>query len=122
MDREVVHPADAKSGAVFERFRADGRAYFVKRTSPERDWIMRVTGDRDFRTHRIWRAGILHRAAAVVEHAIVDVTVEGGELVVLMRDVGDALVPPGDGIVPQEQHRALLTGLAGLSALFAGWR
>lgn len=116
-----VRPADGKSGATFERFTDGGQRRFRKRVRPERDWVMRITGDRDFRTARIWRAGIMHRAAAVVDHAVVDVAVTDGELTVLMRDVGDRLVPEGDGVLDMATHRGLLDGIAALGAEFRGW-
>ena len=65
-DRQQVQPPDARSGAVFERFRVGERRYFRKRVRPECDWIMRVTGDRDFRTAKAWNAGLMRRAEAAV--------------------------------------------------------
>ena len=55
-------------------------------------------------------------------HAVLDVAVVDGELSVLMADVGDRLVPPGDAPVDLALHDALLDGLAGLAATFTGWR
>ena len=65
-ERERLRPSDARSGATFERFRVGGRRYFTERVRPECDLIMRVTGDRDFRTAKAWHAGLLRRAAAAV--------------------------------------------------------
>jgi hypothetical protein len=121
-DREQVRPPDARSGAVFERFRVGERQYFLKRVRPEGDWIMRVTGDRDFRTAKAWNTGLMHRARAAVVHAVLDVAVVDGELTVLMQDVGDRLVPPGDAPIDLALHHTLLDGLAGLAATFAGWQ
>src|SRR5690242_5155848 len=121
-DRERLRPPDARSGAVFERFRVGERRYFLKRLRPDDDWITRVTGDRDFRTAKAWRAGLMRRAEAAVVHAVLDVAVVDGALAVLMDDVGDRLVPPGDAPVARAVHHALLDGLAGLAATFAGWR
>lgn len=121
-DREQLQPPDARSGAVFERFRVGERRYFLKRLRPECDWIMRVTGDRDFRTAKAWDAGLMRRAEAAVVHAVLDVAVVDGELAVLMDDVGDLLVPPGDAPIDPAVHHALLDGLAGLAATFAGWQ
>jgi hypothetical protein len=50
------------------------------------------------------------------------VAVVDGELSVLMADVGDRLVPPGDAPVDLALHHALLDGLAGLAATFTGWQ
>lgn len=120
-ERTPLRPVDARSGAVFERLRVGDRRLFHKRVRPERDWIMRITGDRDFRTAKAWRAGILHRAAGAVVHTVVDVAVTDGELVVLMDDVERWLVPAGDEPVAATTHRALVDGLAALGAEFAGW-
>ena len=120
-DREQVRPSDARSGAVFERFRVGERWYFLKRVRPEHDWVMRVTGDRDFRTAKAWNAGLMRRAEAAVVHAVLDVAAVDGELFGLMDDVGDRLVPPGDTLIAPAAHHALLDGLAGLAATFAGW-
>ena len=57
--REQVHPADARSGSRFERVVLDGEPHFLKVLSYRTDWIMRVIDDRDLRTFRIWRAGLL---------------------------------------------------------------
>ena len=57
-ERVPLRPADARSGATFERLRIDGRRYFLKVLSAEADWIMRVTGNT---TH--WElAGLAGRA------------------------------------------------------------
>lgn len=117
-----VRPADARSGATFERFTDGGRRWFRKRLRPEHDWITRITGDRDVRTAKIWRAGVMRRAAAVVDHAVVDVSVVDGELAILMRDVGDRLVPEGDGVLDPVTHRGLLDGIAALGTEFRGRR
>ena len=119
--REPVHPGDARFGATFERFRVGAARYFVKRVSPERDWILRATGDRDFRMLKVWRAGLMHRASRVVEHAVLDVELADGELVVLMRDVGELLVPDRDGPIDLDGHQALLSGMAAFAAEFWGW-
>src|ERR1700750_740445 len=83
-DREELRPSDARSGAAFERFRVGERRYFLKRVRPECDWVMRVTGDRDFRTAKAWNAGLMHCAHAAVVHTVLNVAVVDGELSVLM--------------------------------------
>src|SRR5215831_6041909 len=121
-----VRPSDARAGADYQRVMAGGRAYFLKRLSPASDWIMRVTGDHMHRPYQIWQAGIMDKAPACIDHAIVamEVTGTGDEAVlsVLMRDVAPCLVPPGDAPVPQAQHEAFLAHMAELSAAFWGWR
>lgn len=123
--REVVRTGDARSGATFERLVIDGGHYFLKRVSPRTDWVMRVTGDCVYRTHRVWEAGVMHRVPPCIDHAVVAVEVVGvgaeSELWVLMRDVAADLVPEGDAPVPMAQHAGFIAHLAELSASFWGW-
>ena len=122
---EDVRPSDARAGAEYRRVTADGRAYFLKRLSPATDWIMRVTGDRVHRPYLVWRAGIMDKAPGCIDHTVVAMEVtgtgEGTVLSVLMRDIGQCLVPPGDARVARAQHKAFLTHMAELSAAFWGW-
>ena len=123
--RTAVNPGDARSGSTFEEIELDGRRYFLKCLGHHSDWIMRVTGDRDLRTFRIWQAGIMDQAPACIDHAVVGMAVEGegddATLAVLMRDVGAGLVPEGDAVIPLRQHRRFVDHLAELSAAFWGW-
>ncbi|MGN6473979.1 MAG: hypothetical protein ACTHK4_10090, partial [Mycobacteriales bacterium] len=101
-ERHRVQPPDGKSSSTFERVTIDGERYFLKRLSPATDWIMRVTGDHVHRPYLIWRAGLMDRAPACIDHTVVAMEVEGdGDAAVcstLMRDVADLLVPEGDTI------------------------
>lgn len=123
--REGVRPADARAGAVYERVTVDGMAYFVKRLSPASDWIMRVTGDHVHRPYLVWQAGIMDRAPGCIDHTVVAMDVDGdgdhAVLTILMRDVGGFLVPPGDTVVPMDQHAGFIAHMAALSAAFWGW-
>ncbi|HVS42403.1 MAG TPA: phosphotransferase [Candidatus Dormibacteraeota bacterium] len=123
--RETVRTGDAKSGSVFERVVIDGEGHFLKRLSPGTDWVMRVTGDHVHRPYLVWRAGIMDRAPACIDHTVVAMEVEGdgdgAVLTVLMRDVADALVAEGDTPVSVDQHRGFVESLAELSAAFWGF-
>ena len=124
-DRRPVNPGDARSGSSFERVVIDGEPYFAKTLGYRTDWIMRVTGDRDLRTLKIWRAGIMAGAPDEIDHTVVGMAAEGeGEealLTILMRDVGDSLIPEGDSVIPIETHLGFIDGLAALSARYWGW-
>ncbi len=124
--RVVVTPGDARSGSTFEQVELGGERYFLKQLGHRTDWIMRVTGDRDVRTFKIWQAGVMDRAPSCIDHAVVGMAVEGeGEeamLGVLMRDIGSGLIPEGDDLISIELHRQLVDHLAALSAAFWGWR
>ena len=123
--REPVRPGDGRSGSAFERVIIDGHRYFLKRLSPSSDWIMRVTGDHVHRPYLVWRAGIMDRAPACIDHTVVAMEVSGegdeAELSMLMTDIGAYLVPEGDTVVPVAQHQGFVEHLAELSASFWGW-
>jgi Phosphotransferase enzyme family len=123
--REQVQPPDGRAGAMFERIVADGQRYFVKRLSPATDWLMRLTGDRVHRPYVVWRAGVMDRVPDCIDHAVVAMALAGtgdqAVLTMVMRDVGEYLVPPGDTVVPAAQHARFVEHLAALSARFAGW-
>ena len=123
--RVVLDPGDGKSGATFERVTIDGRPHFAKTAGYRTDWLMRTSGDRDLRTLKIWRAGIMRDAPTEIDHTVVgmavDGTGEGAMLTMLMRDVGAHLIAEGDAKVSVETHLGLIDGLAALSARYWGW-
>jgi hypothetical protein len=124
-ERILVNPGDARSGSTFERVRIGDTWYFAKTLGYRTDWIMRVTHDRDLRTLRIYRAGIMTGAPAEIDHGVVGMAADGdGEdalLTILMRDLSSTLIPEGDTTVSLSTHRALIDGMAALSARYWGW-
>ena len=124
--RTVVDPGDARSGSVFERVTIDGGAYFAKTLGYRTDWIMRITGDRDLRTLKIWQAGIMDAVPPEIDHTVVGMAATGeGEdalLTILMRDVGECLIPEGDTTISIETHLGFVDALAALSARHWAWR
>jgi len=123
--RELVDPGDARSGSVFERVTIDGQRYFAKTLGYRTDWIMRITGDRDLRTLKIWRAGVMGDVPPEIDHSVVGMAADGeGEdalLTILMRDVGRYLIPEGDATISLEDHLGFVDALAALSAHYWGW-
>ena len=123
--RERVVPADARSGAVFERIVVGPDRYFVKRFSFASDWIMRAIGDRMCRQYLVWQAGIMDQAPDSIDHAVVAMSLDGASddavLTIVMRDVGGLLVPTGDTMVPSGQHAAFITHMAALHSAFWNW-
>src|SRR5262245_19392906 len=114
--REPIVCEEAFSGASLERVElAGGRRLVLKRLPPDGDWLTRAT-DGFGRARQLWEDGTLDRVAAVVDHAVVDMVTDAGADVVVMEDVGRALLPTR-GRVTRAQSRALLTGLAGLHRL-----
>jgi hypothetical protein len=124
--RVAVHPADGKTGSTFEVVTVDGATYFCKRLSPASDWLMRVSGDHVHRPYLVWRAGIMDRAPAGIDHTVVAMQIDGvgddAVLTMVMRDVGAHLVPEGDEVVPLEHHAGFMEHMAELSTTFWGWR
>ena len=124
-ERQQVLPADARSGARFERVLIDGQPHFLKVLSYHTDWITRVIGDRDQRTFRIWQAGLLHRFPVEIDHTVVAMARDGegvaAQVGILMRDVGDRFVPPGDAPITAQTHARFIDHLAALCVAFRGW-
>jgi hypothetical protein len=59
-------PADARSGAAFERIVVGPDRYFVKRLSMASDWIMRASGDRVCRQYLSQLARLVHDRPEVI--------------------------------------------------------
>ena len=125
-EREVLVASDGKSGNVLERVLIGGERRVVKRMSLEGDWIMRVMGDRVFWPFLAARAGLFDRVPACIDHAVVAVAQDGdgltGELAFLMHDVGAQLIPEGDAVVTDAQHRGFVEHMAAMHAAYWGWR
>jgi hypothetical protein len=124
--RVEVRPGDARTGSVFERVVVDGERYFLKRLSPRSDWIMRVTNDHVHRPFLVWRRGVMAGVPGCIDHTVVAMEVDGegddAELSMLMRDVGEHLVPEGDEVVPMRVHAGFVEAMAALAAAYWGWR
>jgi hypothetical protein len=118
--RTPVQFDDSKSGARFERVVLDGDHFLLKHVDPRDDWIMRQTGDIGCIPIRVWEAGVFDLVPAVSDHATVGAAREGEHGAVLLRDVGEWLVPPGDDPIDPAQHLQFLDHLAALHA--ATWR
>lgn len=123
--RKRVHPDDGKSGSSFEEVTIDGERYFFKVVSPADDWITRVIGDTELWPHKLWRSGLFDEVPPCIDHALVDMAVEGtgheARLGQLMHDVGTTLVPEGDTVVDLDTHLRFLDHMAALHAHFWGW-
>jgi len=123
--RTEVRPGDGKAGARYEQVLADGEPYFVKHLSPASDWIMRVTGDHVHRPYLAWQSGLMARSPGSIDHTVVAMQVSGSGddavLTMVMRDVSACLVPEGDTLVPESQHRGFIEHMADLSCAFWGW-
>jgi Phosphotransferase enzyme family len=123
--REPFHHPDGKSGSRFERVVIEGRPHVLKLMHVDDDWIARSLGDLGCRQVTVWASGLLDLMPPTVDHAVVGAARgfgrNGWGAALLLRDVGDRLVPEGDDVVPAEQHAAFLDRMAELAAHLWGW-
>ena len=123
-ERRPLGGTDGKSGSQLERVVIDGERFVLKQLHPDRDWTMRGFGDLWCRPVQLWVSGLLDAMPTVIDHAVVGAATGlgrhgwGGAL--LLRDVGEHLVPEGDEVIPLKHHRQLLDHLAEVSATFWG--
>ena len=97
VERVVLSGHEGKSGAGLERVRlADGRVLIVKRIEPGTDFTIEATGGLPGREILLWRAGAFDRLPAGLGHALVDAWVEDDTTVLVMRDLGDAMLTWSD--------------------------
>ncbi|HEX9258384.1 MAG TPA: phosphotransferase [Acidimicrobiales bacterium] len=125
-ERHQFLSGDSKSGTTFERVVIGGDRHIVKYMHVDDDWIMRASGDLRGRPWVAWQAGLMDAVPGCIETAVVGVATglgrNGWGTAVLMRDVGEHLVPEGDEPVSLEVHRQFIEHLAVLSAHFWGFR
>jgi hypothetical protein len=121
-DRQPLGGTDGKSGTVLERVVIDGERFVVKHLHPDDDWTMRGFGDLGCRPVAVWTSGILDAVPASIDHAVVGAATglgrNGWGAALLLRDVGEHLIPEGDLPVDMAVHRQLLDHLAELAAAF----
>ncbi|MGH7747383.1 MAG: phosphotransferase, partial [Candidatus Dormibacteria bacterium] len=125
-DRRPLFMGDGKSGSRIERVLIDGVPHVVKHLDVEESWIMRSTGDLGRRQLLLFSSGLLEGLPACIDHAVVAVGPtparrgrEGTAL--LMRDVGDQLVPEGGGRVDAVQEHRFIDAMAALHAAYRGF-
>jgi hypothetical protein len=120
VDRMPVND-DGRSGATLERvLLADGSRVVVKRFDPRTDMVMRLSGDTRGREVEIVRRGLLDRLPDTVRHAALDGWYDDtGSGVLVMRDLGDAVLS-WRSIVTPEQARRMLSAVADLHAAYLG--
>jgi hypothetical protein len=93
VERIAITEHTGLSGAAIERVRlADGRSLIVKRFNPASDVTLWMTGGEVGWEHVLWQSGALHQLPVGVNHAIVDTWVEDGDTVIVMRDLGGAVL------------------------------
>jgi hypothetical protein len=117
--------ADSLSGSPFAALRIDDQRYIIKYMSPADDWLARALGDgaegREPWALVAWRTGLLDRLPEDIDHTIVAMAYRDGRLAVVMRDVGEYLVPPEPIIVPLDQHGRFIDHMAHMHAALWGY-
>ena len=122
--REPFKNADSASGAALERVVIDGERYVLKHFDHGSDWLLRATGDAGCRAVACWELG-LYDAVAPIDAAVVGAARDPyrtGVGAVLMRDVGEWLVPEGGTVIDLATHRAFVEQMAEQHAAMWGWR
>ncbi|MFN8050669.1 MAG: hypothetical protein U0Q22_04495 [Acidimicrobiales bacterium] len=114
--------AESRSDAEFELVEVDGERCVVKYLHPDLDFLLRAVDDRSCGALQVWRHGLVDLAPDCIDHAMLGAAPWGRDglgAALLLRDVGDALIPPGDAPISEADHLAFLDHIAGLSA--AAW-
>lgn len=120
VERTVLAGHAGKSGAGLERVRlVDGSRYVVKRATPDSDLTLGLTGGTVAREYLLWRSGVLDRLPAGVGHAVMDGWLEGDTTVLVMRDLGDAVLT-WDSWLDAAQTDWVLERVAALHRRFLG--
>jgi hypothetical protein len=129
VDRSVLDTAlhhapvndDGRSGATLQRvLLADGTRVVVKRCDPGLDMIMRLSGDTSCREVEVVQRGVLDRLPSTVLHSVIDAWYDDdGRGVLVMRDLGDAVLTWGSVVSP-ERASTMFTRLAELHAAYLG--
>ena len=119
LDRSPVND-DGRSGAVLERVSlADGSRVVVKHFDPTVDLVMRLSGDPTGREVELVRRGVLDGLPPTVLHPVIDAWYHDGRGVLVMRDLGDAVLT-WKSIVSRDQARTMFAAIADLHAAFLG--
>jgi hypothetical protein len=92
------------------------RAYVLKRTSPQEDWVMVASEDHRCRPVTLWQYGLLDKLQPDIDHTIVACARDGNGWAILMRDMTSTLVAPT--LLNETIILALLDGLASIHARF----
>jgi hypothetical protein len=125
-DRRPLFVSDSKSGSRMERLSIGGVPHVLKHLDLEDSWLMRSTGDRGQRQLELFTCGLLDALPPCIDHAVVAVaptTASGGRegTALLMRDVGDHLVPEGSTPITADQEYRFIDAMAALHAAYWGF-
>jgi hypothetical protein len=91
--------------------------YVVKRMTRERDWVMQMTADQNWRAVTIWQHGLLDHLPEEIDHATIACAADGEGYAFLMRNVTHALLD--DNVALSEADSEFnLDAMAALHAKF----
>jgi Phosphotransferase enzyme family len=121
--REAWKTADSLSGSRFERVTINGDPFVVKYVCVDDDWIMRATGDLHCRQLALFASPLLDSLPASIDPVVVAwapyASTNGHRgAALLMPNVADQLVEPGDTVIDMERHRGFLAHIADLHAQY----
>ena len=119
--REPFHSVDGLSGGTMWRVLVnedEGEGYILKRISYAQDWIMRITDDVNCRAVLSWSTGLLDRLPGEIAHETLACARDEDGWAILLRDVGAALVPPGNDLVSVADNERFMDAMAALNATF----
>jgi hypothetical protein len=123
--RAPFEHSDSKSGSGFERVVIDGEAHIVKYVHVDHDWTMRLCGDVGCKPLQVWASGLMDVLPERIDHGMVGAAAgmgrNGWGAALLMRDLSDELVPPGDDPIPLADHLAHIDTMAALAARTWEW-
>ena len=123
--REPFFTTDSKSGSAFERVVIDGESLIVKHVHIDDDWTMRFNGDVGCHPLQVWTSGLMDVLPERIDHGVVGAAGglgrNGWGAAILMRDMSTEMVPPGDDVLPLQQHLQFLDDLAAFSSRMWNW-
>jgi hypothetical protein len=119
MDKHV----DSLSGSLFERAIVGGEPCVVKHIGYDVDWLARALDDRDCWALTMWRTGLLDALPDRIDHTVLGMARDDATrtVAVLMRDVGEWLVPAGSAPLAAEWHLMFLDHMARMHVEFWGF-
>lgn len=85
-----------KSGSYLLRVEINhgrGPHLILKHISLDTNWLMRATSDDHCRSVALWTHGLLDLMPPEIDHATISCARDGGNWVILLRDVSDQLLP-----------------------------
>jgi hypothetical protein len=119
-ERRVLTEHDGRSGATIERVRLrDGQQLVVKTLVPSKDITCVIDPGAADRELRMFESGVLAQLPDAVGHAVVGGWREDGRVVIVMRDVGEAMITWQSRLAAGDCRR-VVEAITGLHRRFAG--